>query len=136
MDTRINKIILYVCSIVNFISCRSVDKKVDYRKVYVDEFKITYFKKCLQYGFNTHEILLLNENDGSQIVEPILGNYSQIDSIAKNKILKEVREFQREVATRAEGANKIPVYKICLCQYESKEIDSLANEFIDKILPK
>ena len=97
----------------------------DYKQIYLNEFKLFYFKSCLKHGFDNNEsIKALNNIDNSGYAEPILGmTYLTIDSLAKF----EYKKMYRAEGEVAEGAEGMHVYSTCLTAYTSKWLDSLAR---------
>src|SRR5690606_15189583 len=116
MKVAVKLLILFVC-----ISCSSLRYEKRYKKAYVQEFKIAYFKNCLKYGFTNNEIKVLNNLDGSRMTEPILGTkvYKHIDSLAFKKNRERIDLSVNSRTSIAEGSTE-PIYFNCLCDYNSK----------------
>lgn len=114
-------LILYIL----FISCSSsIPQEKKYKQVYIEEFKLVYFKACLKNSFDNEAIRYLNNIDRSGMTEPILGTrvYAMIDSLSKITISKDYK--YGEVAEGAEGKH---IYSECLRIYQSKWLDSIAQ---------
>jgi|GEM_PF-1174565 len=121
------KKILSIASIICTISCSSTQEKRN-KAAYIEEFKMVYFKACLQNSFDNEAIKQLNHIDRSGMTEPILGTdvYPMIDSLANTTAAK-VYKRSDENGEIAEGAEGKHVYSECLAAYQSKWLDSIAN---------
>jgi hypothetical protein len=124
-------IILASCS--NKLGTTKFDKQMN--EVYLDEFKITYFKSLLRKGFNnSKDYDDAVKIDRSHFAEPILtqDDYTFIDSLTSvgNKIMTKdsIESFEK----RAEGAEGKQVFYYVLDQYNSKWLDSIAHKRLKK----
>lgn len=116
-----------------FTQCQSTKRtqflRKEYKTIYMDQFKLTYFQKMLTKGYNNskavQEIIQL---DHSGFKEPILSqeDYQLIDSLTnidhQKMILDSAQGFRR-----AEGAQGKRPLMFILDKYSSKWLDSLAK---------
>jgi hypothetical protein len=121
---------LVICLIA--VSCKTphrVTYNKQMEKAFIDDFKITYFKKLLLAGYNQSDaVKSLIRSDQSGFGEIILSpdDYNMLDSIVRidNAIMvKDSLNGNR----RAEGTQGKRVLGYALKQYESKWLDSLAK---------
>ncbi|WP_146228826.1 hypothetical protein [Mesonia sp. K7] len=95
-----------------------------------DHFKFTYFQDCLKHGFNkSDEIMKILVEDKSYRSDFILGmqNYKYIDSLAKLTAKAIKKDSIKSLTTAHESAQGKKVFKKCLCDYNSKWLDSIAT---------
>jgi hypothetical protein len=100
------------------------------KSVYIHEFKLTYFKKLLQAGFNnSNAVNSLIEFDKSGFTEPVLTlrDYRFIDSIVRSDNLKMSRDSLESIGRVAEGAEGKHVFEYLLERLQSNRLDSLAR---------
>lgn len=117
-----------------FTQCQSTKRaqflRKEYKAIYIDEFKLTYFEKMLAKGYNNskavQEVIQL---DHSGFAEPILSqeDYQLIDSLTNidhhKMILDSTQGFRR-----AEGAQGKRPLMFILDKQNSKWLDSLAKK--------
>jgi len=101
-----------------------------YKSIYVDQFKLTYFRKILIKGYNnSNAIQEIINSDHSGFTEPILteADYKLIDSLTSvdNENLK-IDSTQGN--RRAEGSQGKRPLGYVLGKLNSKWLDSLANK--------
>jgi hypothetical protein len=105
-------------------------KELD-KSIYIEQFKLTYFRQMLIKGYNNSNAIQEVINfDHSGFTEPILtiDDYKLIDSLTSVDNQKMRMDSTRSIGRRAEGAvGKRPLGFI-LEKLESKWIDSIANE--------
>ena len=132
-----NKIFIYALLLLaSFIGlqCKSTHnsttRKAMYKNIYIDQFKLTYFRQILIKGYNNSEAIQeIISSDHSGFTEQILTeeDYTLIDSLTtvENERLKiDSTEGNR----RAEGAQGKRPLGLILDRLNSKWLDSLANK--------
>ena len=121
-----------------FFGCSFKDNKTTIKSIYIEEFKIAYFRSCLKYSFNnSKEINNLLHIDRSGYGEPILGNgYFLIDSLSKIALKKIQQDSIQSLGRVAEGSQGKKVFSNCLKGYNSKWLDSIANAEYKKFSDK
>lgn len=101
------------------------------KQIYIYNFKGSFIRSCLKNGFNNNtEINELLKNDKSYVSDFMLGEmgYKKIDSLAK-LISQEIEiDSMQSINERAEGSVGKRVLEKCICFYESKKLDSIANQ--------
>lgn len=108
----------------------STSQKAMYKSIYIDQFKLTYFRQVLIKGYNNSKAIQeIISADHSGFTEPILieGDYKLIDSLttADNEKMKiDSTEGNR----RAEGAQGKRPLEFILNRLNSKWLDSIANK--------
>lgn len=109
------------------VSCHNIPQK-QFREAYIQEFKLVYFKSCLNNTFNNTEIRHLNKTDKSGMSEPILGAdvYSLIDSLTRVDASGSIR-LSGDSGELSEGSEGIAAYRICLNAYTGKRVERLAK---------
>lgn len=116
------------------LNCRSTQtpasKKAMYKAIYIDQFRLTYFRQLLIKSYNNSDAIQeIISNDHSGFTEPVLteDDYTLIDSltIIDNEKLK-IDSTQGN--RRAEGAQGKRPLGFILEKLKSKWLDSLANE--------
>jgi hypothetical protein len=135
----VRKTILFLLIILTSCSSKLGTTKFDKQmeEVYLDEFKITYFKSLLRKGFNNakgyDDAVKI---DRSHFAEPLLtqDDYILIDSLTTvgNKIM--TKDSIESFGRRAEGAEGKQVFYYVLDQYNSKWLDSIAHKRLKKSL--
>lgn len=131
-----DKILIYFFLLLASISglqCKSArnstSQKAMYKSIYIDQFKLTYFRQILRKGYNNSEAIQeILSLDNSGFTEPILtqDDYKLIDSLttADNERMKiDSTEGDR----RAEGAQGKRPLDFTLDRLNSKWLDSIAN---------
>nr|WP_315175382.1 hypothetical protein [uncultured Flavobacterium sp.] len=110
-------------------SCSTTRTTQENKNIYIDEFKLKYFAGCLKHGFdNSNEIRKLLEIDKSGYGELILGEkYFFIDSLARITAKKIKLDSLNSIGRKAEGSAGKHVFSECLCNYNSKWLDSIAK---------
>jgi hypothetical protein len=109
-------------------SLTSQDK--EYKAIYIDQFRLTYFRQLLDKSYNhSAAVKEIINNDNSGFTEPMLTeeDYKLIDSLTKldnNKLVIDSTESDR----RAEGAQGKRPLGFIIDKLRSKWLDSLANE--------
>ena len=123
------KVIITLFSAFLLCSCASKQEK-EFRKTYINEVKLKYFSGCLRYGYNdSKEIRKVLQSDHSGYSELILGTrYFYIDSLAKKAGERMKLDSINRRGRVAEGADGKQILSTCLCDYESKWLDSLARQ--------
>jgi hypothetical protein len=112
------------------VGCGTVkSERRQFKEVYIDQFKLTYFRKLLTASFNHSEAVKnLIEFDRSGFTEPVLTgkDYNFIDSLVylDNQVL--VADSIRSIGTVAEGAEGKHVFNFILTKMQSKWLDRLA----------
>lgn len=126
--------ILLLLLLVTFTQCRTSRErqlKREYKSIYMDQFKLTYFRQLLQAGFNnSEEVNSLIKFDNSGFTEPVLSrdDYQLIESIVQSDNLKMKADSVGRIGRVAEGAEGKHVFSHILRKLESKWLDSLAEQ--------
>ncbi|NUY81802.1 hypothetical protein HUK80_12920 [Flavobacterium sp. MAH-1] len=114
-------------------ACASQRERKSDKTIFLQEFKLKYFEKCIKHGFNdSPEIQKILEQDKSGYSEPVLGElYDVIDSLAKKRITNSKNARAALKTQKAEGSSRQDkIIEVCLCDYEGKWLDSIAkNEY-------
>lgn len=108
---------------------RSERKKM--KEVYVQSFKMIYFKKMLLSGFrNSNEIKSVLNEDHSNFSEIVLtmDDYVFIDSIVAVDQETIIVDSASSIGRRAEGAVGKRVFNVALNRYTSKWLNDVANK--------
>lgn len=103
----------------------------DLKVSFVYTFKISYFKHLLREGFNRSEAILgVLASDRSGYGEPILSlaDNQLIDSLVTIENKKMVLDSLDRIGRVGEGAEGKHVFAYALNKFQSKWLDSLANE--------
>ena len=116
------------------VSCESTRRtqslKAQYKDIYLDQFKLTYFKKLLIKSYNnSNAVREIINADHSGFTEPILteDDYKLIDSLTtldNQLLLADSTEGHR----RAEGAQGKRPLGYIMGKLKSKSLDSLARQ--------
>jgi hypothetical protein len=116
------------------VSCESTRKtqslKAQYKDIYLDQFKLTYFRKLLIKSYNnSNAVREMINADHSGFTEPILteDDYTLIDSLTtldNQLLLADSTEGHR----RAEGAQGKRPLGYIMGKLKSKSLDSLARQ--------
>ena len=120
---------------LNGLQCKSThnsaSQKAMYKSIYIDQFKLTYFRQILIKGYNNSKAIQeIISDDNSGFTEPILieGDYKLIDSLTTFDNEK-MKIDSTEGNQRAEGAQgKRPLGFILDRLINSKWLDSVANQ--------
>lgn len=107
-----------------------------YKEIYLDQFKLTYFRKLLIKSYNNSEAIQeIISQDHSGFTEPVLSlkDLKLIDSLTTedNRRLKE--DSASSIGRVAEGAEGKHTFTYILDMLDSRRIDSLANERYGKL---
>ena len=101
-----------------------------YKSIYINEFKLTYFRQMLIKGYNnSNAVQEIISKDNSGFAEIILSedDYKLIDSLAT--IDNEKMKIDSSLGNkRAEGSQGKRPLGFILYRYNSKWLDSLANK--------
>lgn len=134
----INKTVIYFfvlfASATGF-QCTGTDtsksQKAEYKSIYIDQFKLTYFRKMLIKGYNNSEAIqeIINA-DHSGFMEPILTmeDYKLIDSLTSVHYQKIKTDSANSIGRVAEGGEGKHILGFILDKLESKWLDSIANK--------
>lgn len=101
------------------------------KEIYVESFKMTYFKKMLLAGFrNSTEVKSILNEDHSNFSEIVLtmDDYLFIDSIVAIDQKKIIADSAYNIGIRAEGAVGKRVFNFALNRYESKWLNNVAKQ--------
>lgn len=112
-------------------SHNSATRKVMYESIYIDQFKLTYFRQLLVKGFNDSKAVQeVIQFDKSGFTEPILtiDDFRLIDSLTTLDNLKMEMDSTNTIGRVAEGAEGKHPLGFILNKLDSKWLDSLANK--------
>ncbi|HSC53174.1 MAG TPA: hypothetical protein VLC98_06140 [Phnomibacter sp.] len=125
--------LLFLISIAG-LSCKSTNnsasQKAVYKSIYIDQFRLTYFRQMLLKGYNNSKAVQeIISDDHSGFTEPILtgADYKLIDSLTTVDNEK-MKIDSTEGDMRAEGAQGKRPLGFVIDKLKSKWLDSLANE--------
>jgi hypothetical protein len=125
---------ILVTIVLTTISCDSIRQtrsiKAQYKDIYIDQFKLTYFRQLLMKSYNnSNAVQELIGADHSGFTEPILtiDDYKLIDSLTTNDN-KYLAVDSTEGGRRAEGAQGKRPLGFILNKQTSKWLDSLAKK--------
>ena len=132
-----NKIFIFIFVLLvslNVLQCKSpqnsTSKRAMYKSIYINEFKLTYFRQMLIKGYNnSNAIQEIISKDNSGFTEIILteDDYKLIDSLAT--LDNEKMKIDSTVGNRrSEGAQGKRPLGFILYRLNSKWLDSLANK--------
>ena len=120
--------------IMLLVQCKTTDQvkseRRQFKEVYIDQIKLTYFRKILIAGFNHSEnVKSLIRFDRSGFTEPILSEYDEnlIDSLVNLDNQYMMADSSNRIGRVAEGAEGKHVLGYILNRLEGKWLDSLAN---------
>jgi hypothetical protein len=125
---------LIIIAFLNGLNCKSIknskSEKAMYKSIYIDQFRLTYFRKILMKSFNnSNEIKEILKKDHSGFTEPILteSDYEFIDSLTKSDNEKMIIDssFGNK---RAEGSQGKRPFGYILEKINSKWLDSIAKK--------
>jgi hypothetical protein len=105
--------------------------KQQYEEIYIHQFKLIYFQKLLQAGFNnSEEVKSLIQFDKSGFTEPVLtpDDYELIERMVQADQQQMRDDSVARIGRVAEGAEGKSVFSHVLHKLESKWLDSLAKE--------
>lgn len=121
--------IILVCT-----QCESTKRarflRKEYKSIYIDQFKLTYFRQILSKGYNNSEAIQeIIRTDHSGFTEPILteDDYKLIDSLTKVDNQQMVIDSTNG-NRRAEGAQGKRPLGFIFVKLTSKWLDSVANK--------
>jgi hypothetical protein len=109
----------------------SKSQKAEYKSIYIDQFKLTYFRKMLIKGYNNSEAIQeIIQSDYSGFTEPILTmeDYKLIDSLTSVHYQKIKTDSANSIGRVAEGGEGKHILGFILDKLESKWLDSIANK--------
>ena len=122
-------------TIALFTNCKTLHNSTSNRKmnkeVYIDQFKLTYFRELLLKSYNnSKDIQNIIELDRSGFTEPILTfeDYKIIDSITTNDNIKLTADSTNRIGRVAEGSEGKHILGYAINKIKSKWLDSLANK--------
>lgn len=101
------------------------------KQSYVYDFKMTYFKKLLLLAFgNSDAIKTVVASDRSGYGEAILSadDYKYIDRLVEIDIRKMIQDSIARIGRVSEGAQGRWIFDYVLLKYQSKWLDSIAND--------
>lgn len=135
MRTPFRNLLLVFLIIIGTNCCISGQSdNQDYR---IREYKLYFFKKCLNYSFNNNLFSEMLRNDSSEMNDFPLGinGYKEIDSLArsvKNQIIQDSisrvrRYFELSEDESKELTDGKRIIRLCLDYYESPKLDSFAR---------
>ena len=121
--------------ILLLVSCRTskslASHRKMYKKIYVDQFKLTYVRKLLIKSYNnTNDIQNIINLDRSGFTEAILtmDDYRLIDSLTKVDNNKLTIDSTNSIGQVAEGAEGKHILGYVIAKIQSKWLDSLAKK--------
>ncbi|TDO28143.1 hypothetical protein [Sediminibacterium goheungense] len=116
------------------LSCESTRRthslKTQYKQIYLDQFKLTYFRQLLKKSYNnSNAVQEIIQNDNSGFTEPILTeeDYKVIDSLTtidNQHLVADSTDGHR----RAEGAQGKRPLGFIMNKLSGKWLDSLAKQ--------
>ncbi|MDE3145090.1 MAG: hypothetical protein KGL19_13115 [Bacteroidota bacterium] len=126
--------IIILTTSITGLNCRGshslTSKEKVFKQIYIDQFRLTYFRLSLKHSFNNSKAIqeIIN-NDHSGFTEAILtfDDYKLIDSLTKLDNIKMVVD-STEGDMRAEGAQGKRPFFFIIDKIRSKWLDSLAKE--------
>jgi hypothetical protein len=121
--------VIFVCT-----QCHSTKRsrflRKEYKSIYIDQFKLTYFRKLLKKGYNnTPAIQEIIREDHSGFAEPVLtdDDFMLIDSLTtvdnQQMVIDSINGKHR-----AEGSKGKRPFGVIIEKLESKWLDSLAKK--------
>lgn len=102
-----------------------------YKQIYIEEFKLIYFQKLLEAGFNnSEEVNNLIRFDKSGFTEPVLTieDYQLIERLVQADQQQMRADSAAKIGRVAEGAEGKHVFSHILTKLEGKWLDNLAKE--------
>lgn len=105
-------------------------ERKQFKEVYINQFKLTYFRKLLLAGFNHSEaVKTLLRFDKSGFTEPVLSteDLTLLDSLVYRQNRVMATDSANSLGRVTEGAEGKHVLGYVLHKMESKWLDSLAN---------
>ena len=123
--------------IVLVFSCKTIQvpsKKAQWKSIYINQFKLTYFRKVLLKSYNNSKAIKeIIDLDHSGFTEPVLttDDYKLIDSLveAENEKMK-VDSIEGD--RRAEGAQGKRPFQFILKTLEDRSLEKLAKSRFKK----
>ena len=113
------------------VSDENHGQKNQYKEIYVNQFKLVYFKELLRKGFNnTDAVNNLLSSDHSGFTEPILtdDDFRVIDSLVEKDNLMMVKDSINRAGRVAEGAEGKHVLQVILDRIQNNSLDVLAKK--------
>ena len=133
-----NKASFYVIILFPVIACLAchashvkLPQAKVYKKVYTDEFKLTYFRKLLAAGFNQSPAIRdVISSDRSGFTEPVLsqGDIQVIDSLITADSLYMNADSVSRIGYVAEGSAGKHIFGFIINKLTNRFIDSVANK--------
>jgi hypothetical protein len=116
-------------------SCQSAREHRQWRQIYVDEFKLTYFETLLQKAFNHPQFQKATAADRSHFSEPILTESSRalIEQYTTQDAVRIKQDSLESIGHRAEGAQGKQIWRFALERYKSKWLEKLAEGEVGSI---
>lgn len=124
-------LLITVCFL--FATCHSSHSVVhskEFKQIYIDQFKLTYFRSVLLKCYNNSEdIENIIHLDKSGFTEPILtiADYHLIDSLTTADNIKLVEDSTISIGRVAEGAEGKHILGFVMKKLQSKWLDNLAK---------
>jgi hypothetical protein len=125
----------YLLLLLALAGCKRFPQASSYKKqikeAYVFTFKVTYFKRLLTKAYNDSEAMKQAiAIDKSGYGEPLLSieDLSLIDSFSKIDNQSIIMDSLNRVDKVGEGAQGKQIFSFALFKYQSKWLDSLANQ--------
>ena len=127
--------VLIVALCVIGTQCKSAhqltSEESEYKSIYIDQFRLTYFRQMLLKGFNnSNAIQEIIKFDRSGFTEPVLtlDDFNLIDSLTTVDNLRMQADSARSIGRVAEGAEGKHPLGFILHKINSKWLDSLAQK--------
>ncbi len=126
--------IAFLLLLLTFTQCTTSRQRIlkqQYNEIYIHQFKLTYFKKLLQAGFNNSEaVKSIITFDNSGFTEPVLTNedYQLIERLVQADQQQMRADSVARIGRVAEGAEGKHVFSHIITKLEGKWLDSLAKE--------
>ena len=134
--------LLFILMIL-FTHCKTTQPKSSlikqYKHIYIDQFRMVYFRKMLQEGFNQSGVINeLIASDRSLFTEPILtmDDYALIDSLVTIDNEQMKTDSIRRIGKVAEGADGKHVLGFVADRLRSTYLDSIAKTRYKKSIIK
>jgi len=133
IKSMIKYLTLLILLPMTFSQCHNsrAKEQSEMKSIYIDNFKLIYFRKLLQSGFNnSEEVKTIIKFDRSGFTEPVLTEYDYhlIDSIVLLDNIKMTSDSVNRIGNVAEGAEGKHVLAFILNKLESTWLDSLARQ--------
>jgi hypothetical protein len=134
LNSSVTHSIALLLLLLTFTQCgtsRESMLKQQHEEIYIHQFKLIYFQKLLQAGFNnSEEVKSLIEFDKSEFTEPVLtpDDYQLIERMAQADQQQMRADSVARIGRVTEGAEGKHVFSHILHKLEGKWLDSLAKE--------